>query len=224
MEKYLPEGNCLISTLIPPGVTGYQKFDLYPTPNNSGDATKAKEYLKKCGKPSGFTIGLGVRSDRPNDVAAGTAIQAALAKVGIKTEIQKYPSGKWASDYAGVPAFVHSHNMGLFVMKWGADWPTGYGFLDQIVDGKALKASGNFNMGELNDPNINKLIADGIKNNDTAAREKAWGEVDKAVMEQAVYVPLIYNKVLQFRPPKATNVITTSAYSGMYDWLFIGTK
>ncbi len=218
-----PLRGAIASTVLPPNVVGYQKYDLYPTPNNAGDVSKAKAALQACGKPNGFNIGLSARGDRPNEVAAAVSIQASLKKVGINASIQKYNSGKYFSDNAGAPAFVHSHDIGLMMMAWGADWPTGYGFLDQIVDGKSIKASGNSNLSELNDPTVNKLLDDAIQNTDSAARTAAWGQVDKAVMEQAAIVPLVYRLDLLYRPPNATNVTVTPAY-GMYDYLNIGTK
>jgi peptide/nickel transport system substrate-binding protein len=218
-----PLRGAIASTVMPPNVVGYTKYDLYPTPNNAGDVSKAKAELAKCGKPSGFSIGLSARGDRPNEVAAAVSIQASLKKVGINANIQKYQSGKYFSDNAGAPAFVHSHNIGLLMMAWGADWPTGYGFLDQIVAGDAIKASGNSNLSELNDPTVNKLLSDAIQNTNAAQRTTAWGQVDKGVMQQAAIVPLVYRLDLLYRPANATNVTVTPAY-GMYDYLNIGTK
>jgi len=211
----------IASTVLPPNILGYKKYDLYPTQNNSGDVAKAKEYLQKCGHPNGFSINLGTRGDRPNDVALATSAQASLAKVGIKVNIQKYPSGKYFSDYAGVPAFVHAHNLGIMTMKWGADWPSGYGFLDQVIDGTTIKDAGNTNLSELNDPTINKLISDTIQNTNTDARNKAYSDLDELVMKQAAIVPLIYVKVLLLRPSSVTNVSFAKAY-GMYDYLNTG--
>ena len=125
--------------------------------------------------------------------------------------------------FAGAPAFVHSHNLGLMMMAWGADWPTGYGFLDQIVDGASIKASGNSNLSELNDPKVNNLLSSAIQNTNAAQRVAAWGQVDKQVMADAAIVPLVYRLDLLYRPPAATNVTVTPAY-GMYDYLNIGTK
>ena len=213
----------IASTVMPPNVVGYQKYDMYSTPNSAGDVSKAKAELTKCGKPNGFSIGMAVRGDRPNDVATATSIQASLAKVGIKANIQKYPAGKYFSNYAGAPAFVHSHNLGLIISKWASDWPTGYGFLDQIVDGASIKASGNSNLSELNDPKVNSMLASAIQNTDASARTTAWGAIDKQVMSDAAIVPLTYLKDLLYRPTAATNVTVTPAY-GMYDYLNIGTK
>ena len=212
------------STLLPPSVNGYSKFDLFPSAGNTGDVTKAKAALAKCGKPNGFSANITARSDRPTEVAAATAIQQALKGVGINLTIKQYPSGKYFSNFAGVPSYVHQHSLGLMLMAWGADWPTGYGFLDQIVDGSAIKPSGGNNLMELNDPAINQALAAAIANTDAAARTAAWGAIDKQVIQTATVVPLIYRKNLLYRPSSATNVTVTQAYLGMYDYTLIGSS
>ncbi|MBY8884137.1 ABC transporter substrate-binding protein [Streptomyces sp. PTM05] len=216
----------IASTILPPTVTGHTDFNLYPTSGNKGDDSSdglaaAKQQLKLCGKPSGFSTNIAARSDRPNEIAMATAIQASLKKVGINVQIQQYPSGKYFADDAGAPAFVHSHNLGMMMMAWAADWPTGYGFLEQILDGNAIKASGNSNLSELNDPAINKMLNDAIGNTNDAQRNQAWGAIDKAAMQQAVIVPLLYRKDVMYRPDSATNVFVNPAY-GMYDYLTVG--
>lgn len=213
----------IATTLLPPNVTGYTKFDMYPSTNDSGDIAKAKDELTKCGQPNGFTVALSARSDRPNEINAATAIQASLKKVGINVTIQQYPSGKYFSDFAGAPAFGTSHDLGLMMSAWAADWPTGYGFLDQIIDGATIKPSGNTNLSSLNDPNVNSMLNAAIQNTDTTARNKAWGDIDKAAMADAAIVPLTYRLDLLYRPPNATNVYVTPAY-GMYDYLTMGSS
>ncbi|WP_371499291.1 ABC transporter substrate-binding protein [Kitasatospora sp. NBC_00374] len=210
------------STVLPPDIPGYQKSNLYETAGNKGDEAKAKEALKACGKPEGFKTSIMARQDRSTEVASATAIQAALKKVGIEVDIQQFPQGKYFSDFAGVPEYTDSHGTGLIMMQWGADWPTGYGFLQQVVDGRAIKKSGNTNLSQLNDPSINKLLDDAIANPDRAAREKIYGEIDKKAMDAAVIVPLTYYKVFLYRPVGATNMASTPAFSGQYDYLNIG--
>ncbi|MFG2818095.1 ABC transporter substrate-binding protein [Kitasatospora sp. NPDC048365] len=212
----------IASTVLPPDIPGHQDFNLYETAGNKGDEAKAKEALKACGKPEGFTTNIMARQDRSTEVASATAIQAALKKVGITVEIQQFPQGKYFSDFAGVPAYTQEHNTGLIMMQWGADWPTGYGFLQQVVDGDAIKKSGNTNLSQLNDPAINKLLDDAITNPDRAAREKIYGDIDKKTMEAAVIVPLTYYKVFLYRPAGASNLGSTPAFSGQYDYLNIG--
>ncbi|MYS20282.1 peptide/nickel transport system substrate-binding protein [Streptomyces sp. DvalAA-14] len=212
------------TTLLPPTVNGYTKFDEYPTAGDKGDATKAKASLSACGKAGGFTTNLTARSDRPAEMAEATAIQNSLKQVGITANIKSFPAGKYFSNFAGVPSYVHSHQLGLMLTAWGADWPTGYGFLDQIVDGSAIKPSGGNNLQELNDPAINSALAAAISNTDANARSQAWGQIDKMVVDTATVVPLIYRKNLLYRPDSATNVTVTQAYLGMYDYLLLGSS
>ncbi|MER6073036.1 ABC transporter substrate-binding protein [Streptomyces sp. NPDC001817] len=218
-----PKGD-VASTLLPPSVNGYTKFDEYSTPGSKGDVAKAKAELKLCGKPNGFSTTLTARSDRPAEVAAATAIQNSLKAVGINADIKQFPAGKYFSNFAGVPSYVHEHKLGMMMTAWGADWPTGYGFLDQIVDGSAIKPSGGNNLSELDDPKINAALKAAISNTDAAARTKAWGDIDKMVQDNASVVPLVYRKNLLIRPTSATNVTVTQAYLGMYDYLLLSSS
>ncbi|MEU8973664.1 ABC transporter substrate-binding protein [Streptomyces monashensis] len=218
-----PKGD-VATTLLPPSVNGYTKFDTYPTPGNKGDVAKAKAELKLCGKPNGFSTTLTARSDRPAEVAAATAIQNSLKSVGIQADIKQFPAGKYFSNFAGVPSYVHDHKLGMMMSAWGADWPTGYGFLDQIIDGSAIKPSGGNNLSELDDPKINAALKAAISNTDAAARTKAWGDIDKMVQDNASIVPLVYRKNLLIRPTSATNVTVTQAYLGMYDYLLLSSS
>ncbi|HBF84886.1 MULTISPECIES: ABC transporter substrate-binding protein [Streptomyces] len=209
------------TTVIPPSVAGYKKFDLYPTEGNKGDIAKAKEHLAKCGQPNGFKTTLTARSDRPDEILAATQLQNSLKKIGITAEIKQFPANKYFTDFAGVPNWVHKNNAGMLMMQWGADWPTGFGFLDQIVNGTAIKPSGGTNLMELDDKGVNDLLVKGIGTVDTEARNATWGEVDQKVMENASVVPLAYRKSLLYRPDSAANVTVTNAYLGMYDYLLM---
>ena len=158
-----PVGGDIATTALPPTVAGYKKADVYGfLADKNGNADKAKEALTACGQPNGFSTKIAVRGDRPKDVASGEALQQSLDKVGIKTEIVKYPSGDWSAQYAGNPEFVHANGLGIIIAGWGADWPSGFGFLSQIVDGGAIAPSGgNYNQMELNDPAVNELARQG---------------------------------------------------------------
>jgi peptide/nickel transport system substrate-binding protein len=210
------------STVLPPDITGYSKADAYATTGNKGDAAKAKEQLKACGKTS-VSTNISARSDRPQEIDAATAIINSLKSVGINATLKQYPSGKYFTDYAGVPKFTEKQNIGLIMMQWGADWPSGYGFLQQILNGKAIGQSGNTNLSQYNNASVNTLLAKAIGTEDTATRNGLYTQIDKQTMDDAVLVPLTYFKVLLARPLYATNVVSTAAFSGEYDYLNIGT-
>jgi peptide/nickel transport system substrate-binding protein len=216
-------GGDIATTTLPPSTVGYQKADEYGfLKDKNGNADKAKQALQACGKPSGFSTKIAVRGDRPKEVASAEALQQSLDKVGIKTSIQKYPSGDWSAQFAGNPQFVHANGLGIMIAGWGADWPSGFGFLSQLVDGRAIKAKGgNYNQMELNDPEVNGLLDKGIQTTDATARNAIWSQVDQKVMASGALLPFVYEKTLLYRPKTVTNVFITQAF-GMYDYTELG--
>ncbi|WP_406502104.1 ABC transporter substrate-binding protein [Streptomyces sp. NBC_00500] len=210
------------TTVLPPDIPGYEKSDVYASTGNKGDAAKAKEQLKACGKSS-ISTNISARSDRPQEIAAATAIINSLKAAGINASLKQYPSGKYFTDYAGVPKFTEKNNIGLIMMQWGADWPSGYGFLQQILNGSAIGDSGNTNLSQYDNKDVNALLEKAIGTEDTTARNSLYTQIDKQTMDDAVLVPLTYFKVLLARPTTYTNLVSTAAFSGQYDYLNIGT-
>jgi peptide/nickel transport system substrate-binding protein len=216
-------GGAIASTLMPPVIQGYKSFDLYEALSKpTGDLTAARQQLQMCGHPNGFSTNLAYRSDRPKETAAATAIQASLARVGIKVTLQGFPSGSYYTNFAGVPAYVHSHNIGIAMGGWSADWPNGYGFLDELVNGNAIVSTGNTNVAELNDPVINNLFA---KSNTLtgAARTAIWSQIDMQTMKDAAVLPMVYARSLDYRSPNLTNAFVWDQF-GMYDYSVLGVK
>ena len=207
-------GGDIGSTVMPPTVAGYKKFDLYEaTTKTQGDPAKAKQKLQACGQPNGFSTGIAYRSDRPTETQGAQALQQALSAVGIKATLHGFPTATYYTNFAGVPKYMASHNIGIAFGGWGADWPDGYGFLSQLVYGDAIVPAGNTNVGMLNDPVVNNLFKQAAGITDAAQRNAIWGQIDKQVMKQAVIVPIVYAKALIYRPPTLTNVYFSEAYS-----------
>ena len=216
-------GGQIASTIMAPTITGYQKFDLYNALSQpTGDVTAAKQQLQQCGQPNGFSTNLSYRSDRPSETAAATAIQASLAKVGIKVTLKGFPSGSYYTNFAGAPAYVHSHDIGISMGGWFPDWPNGFGFLDSLVDGATIVPTGNTNIAELNDPVINNLFAKSAKLTGSA-RDPIWAQIDKQAMTDAAILPMVYAKALFYRPPTLTNAYVWDAY-GEYNYSVLGVK
>jgi peptide/nickel transport system substrate-binding protein len=217
-------GGAIASTVMPPTIVGYQKFDLYNALSQPhGDLAKARQELAACGQPNGFSTNMAFRADRPKEKATATAEQQALSRVGIKVTLQGYPSGKYFTDFAGVPNYVHQHDLGLDVGGWGPDWPDGYGFLYYLTAGPAIQPAGNTNIGELNDPVVNNLFTKAVSTTDATARNAIWSQIDKQVMSDAVILPGVYAKALLYRNPNLTNV-SVHKYYAMYDYATLGLK
>ena len=122
-----------------------------------------------------------------------------------------------------MPAFVHSHDLGLALGAWGPDWPDGYGYLYYLTDGAAIQPAGNANVSELNDPAVNNLFTTALATTNTAARNATWSRIDHQVMTDAVILPGIYVRGLLYRNPHLTNVYVHQYYAG-YDYASLGLK
>src|SRR6516225_9488915 len=212
------------TTAVPPTVIGYSKFDLYNAGSHpSGDIASAKNQLKLCGQPNGFTIGMAYRSDRPRDTAAAQALQASLATAGIHLQLKGFPSGTYYSTFAGVPTYNKTHGIGLATGGWGPDWPDAYGWGWALFDGGSIVPAGNTNIAELNDPAVNNLFLQLEAATTDSDRVSISEQIDKKVMADAVMLPAVYSKALLYRPPNLTNVYVQTYY-GMYDYSALGMK
>ena len=217
-------GGAVASTVLVPNIVGYQKFDMYEAATKPhGDLAKARQELTACGQADGFSTTMAFRSDRPKEKATATAQQEALSRVGIRLTLQGYPSGKYFTNFAGVPNYVHQHDLGLAVGGWAPDWPDGYGMLYYLTAGPAIQAAGNTNIGELDDPVVNNLFDKAVATSDPAARNKIWSQIDREVMSAAVILPGVYAKSLLYRNPDLTNVFVHNYYA-MYNYSTLGLR
>jgi len=218
-----PTGGDIATNVLPPITQGAKKFDTYPTPNNAGDVAKAKQELQACNQPNGFETNISYRAERPKEKAAAEALQQSLAKAGIKLTIKPFPQGDYFKLYAGKPDYAKANNLGLMLTGWQGDWTDGFGFLAQIVDSRVIRATGGNTNLTVKDPAVDALIDKAITTDGTDARNQAWVDVDKKVMQDAYILPGTWGKALLYRPPNLTNVFVNDAY-GMYDYLALGVK
>lgn len=201
--------------VLPPTAEGYERSERYPH-----DLTHARQELRACGRPTGFTTGLAVRADRPGDVAAASALGRSLAAAGIRTQVTKLSPYRWGST-AGSPAYVHAHGLGIVLDAWAADRPSGHAFLAPIT-GKVAE-TGNHNIMELRDPAVDRLLTGGLREPDATRRATAWTRADRRVMEDAALVPLLDERTVLYRPDSLRGVYVHPVY-GMYDLAALGVR
>ncbi|MCU1601249.1 MAG: transporter substrate-binding protein [Frankiales bacterium] len=215
-------GGDVATQLTPPNLSSYKKIDPYPSgSDNKGDLAKAKDELKQCGKPSGFTTKIAT-SNKGKGPKTAEALQQGLKRVGINAQIVAVDPSTYYSGVIGLPSNVKKQGLGLAVAGWGPDFPTPYGFFESIVDGRAIKKDGgNSNYAELNDPAINSLIDQAGSETDASKRNDLWAQVDQKVMDAAVILPFVADKALTYRGPRLTNVYINQAF-GIYDFVNIG--
>jgi len=220
-------GGDIGTNMLPPGIPGGegQKYDPYGMAgaNKSGNAAKAKEELKACGKPNGFKTKIAVRNNKPAEVATAESLQASLKKVGIDVEIDQY-DGAQNSSVVGSPSNVKKKGYGIIIMGWGADFPSVQGFGLPLWHSKYILESANNNYALINDKAIDGLFGEYTKTLDDAERVRIATEINHKVMEGAYYLPFVFERFLNWRSDRLANVYTTDAYSGQYDFVNLGLK
>lgn len=220
-------GGDIATNILPPNISGYQKPASDPY---AYSVTQAKSELSKCqtAEPASFKNGrlqttFYGRSNRTNENNAEVAMKSDLAAAGIDVDIQLHPFGKYFSDFAGNPTQAKKDNAGIAFMKWGSDFPDGFGFLDQIVTKDGIHAAGgSFNLSYYDSPSVDALFTKALSTPDAAARSAIWTQVDQQVMADAAVVPLLDLKALLYRPTNVTNVTVAPAF-GMYNFAIMGT-
>ncbi|MGW6568706.1 ABC transporter substrate-binding protein [Streptomyces sp. NPDC054975] len=215
-------GGDIATNMLPPAIKGADpKADPYGKLAGKPDIAKAKEALAKCGKPNGFKTTIAVRNNKKIEIATAESLQQSLKAVGIDAQIDQF-DGAQTSGIIGSPKVVKDKGYGIIIMGWGADFPSGQGFLQPLVDGRFILQSGNNNFSELNDPAVNKLFDDALKETDPVKAGELYKQINTKVSDAAVYLPFTHEKNIIWRSSRLTNVYTADAYNGRYDYASLG--
>jgi peptide/nickel transport system substrate-binding protein len=171
----------------------------------------------KCGKPNGFSTRMVDDLESATDPPLVAVEQRALGRVGIQlTRYELGATGLFV--FTASPAQLKEGDIGLWLNDRVADYRTAYGFYQPIgYDDRPVPnpASG----GVLVDQTIEHLM-DG-----TPKSDRQWQRLNHAVMVEAVSLPFLWPRVLEYRSPRMTNVTTDLALaSGSYDFVNVGVR
>jgi peptide/nickel transport system substrate-binding protein len=218
-------GGDIATSMLPSQIPGAKKIDPFNfAAHKNGDVDGAKAELQKCGQPNGFPINISYRAERPKEKATAESMQQALQKAGITATLKPFPAGDYYKLYAGKPEYAKTNKLGIMITGWGADWPDGFGFLQQIVDSRVIRAAGgNTNLG-IKIPEVDQLVDKALNTTAADQRNPIWGDIDQKVMDNAIIIPGVWAKALIYRPPTLTNVYVNDGLGGFYDYAWMGTS
>lgn len=216
-------GGEIANSVFPKSIPGYSDYDPYGILARKGkpDVAKAKDELKQCGKPSGFSTKITARTNNPGEVDAAEALQEQLSKVGIKIEVDSI-DGAQSSSITGSPKVTKSRGYGMVMSGWGPDFPTGQGYAQPLFDSRFIFDNGNYNESQIKDPQIDKLFDQAIGTTDQAKSKSLYEQMNKRLIDNADWMPFIYEKNISWRGPRLTNVYSSAAYNGRYDYVSLG--
>ncbi|TDD20406.1 ABC transporter substrate-binding protein [Kribbella turkmenica] len=176
-------GGEIATTLITPGIEGYEKYDLYPAPPQ-GDPEKAKSMLAAAGV-SNLNLVM-VAENLPTNLAVAQAIQQGLKRAGITVSIRPL-------DYEPLTDLVTGNkpDFDLTVSSWLPDFPSALGNIQPLF-ASSEAGNGGYNMSRYSNPAVDTAIAAATAEPDRSTAAGQWTAIDKQIMADSPVVPLIY--------------------------------
>ena len=192
------------STILSPTLAGYSAFNLYPSQDATGDPDKAKELLARAGYPNGVELTyVGQSSQRWKDLY--DALRTSLARAGIRLKPTFYDGTNVYTKSLRLAAKKEEHQLGA--ARWCPDVP-GNGsrsFIGVLLDGRDLSPTATNNYGHFNNAKVNRLIDQAYRTGDDRARTARWGQIDRLLMEEAAWAPLVYDREAFFWSSRVRN-------------------
>ena len=202
-----------------PTVPGRTTTDVYATPGGTGDVAKAKALLKQAGYGSGFSMTLQLRNDQ-TDEATGVAWQAALARVGIKVQLDEMAVSSFYQTIATI-----SQESDAAMTGWCPDWPGGLTFLPPLFYAtKYLTSTGNGDLSQVNDPALNAQFVAIAKIPNVNTANAAYAKLDVQIQQMALIVPTIYQNTVQLVGSNIASVFPSQPWGSGVDLISVGLK
>ncbi len=175
-------GKSAINGPIPPGMPGFN-------PDIKGyiyDITKAKELLKEAGYTDGKKLTLVLTCGNEEiQRSVAIAIQQQLQSLGIDMQIEQMLQATLVSKQ-------ENGEFPFWRASWGADYFDPENFM-ALFYSKNITPKGPNRVGYSN-PKVDELYEKSLKETDNINRMKIYDEMQKIVIEDAVWLPLYYNE------------------------------
>ncbi|NUR99298.1 MAG: ABC transporter substrate-binding protein [Kribbellaceae bacterium] len=204
-------GGEIASTLITPGIDGYNKYDLYQAPP-AGDPEKAKQLLAAAGVSN---LNLVLVADNTTGLGVAQAIQQGLKRAGITVTIKPLDTEPLTDLITG-----NKPDFDLTVSSWLPDFPSAIGNIQPLF-GTSEIGNGGYNISRYSNPAVDSAIAAATAEPDRTKAAGLWGALDKQIMQDAPVVPLIYARNAFLHGSKVQNFYLSS-YPPYANTLIIG--
>ena len=209
-------GGEVASTMLPPTNDSYDPAaQLYSDTSGSPETGEAESSLAACGKPDGFSVTMAASkgTTRVDDVIQ--SLRTSLKAVGINVRVVTLDTTVFYDTLLS-PSKLKSAKWGMTLTSWAGDWPTGGGFLRSLIQPGDINNYAGFD-----DSTVNGMVDAADADTSPAKAADAWKKIDAKVMQDAVLVPLSYDRHLIYRGSRLTNVYQQQVL-GMVDLTALG--
>jgi peptide/nickel transport system substrate-binding protein len=209
---------------IPPGMPGFDEsggLEGFPEADwlakPEGDRALSAEYFKKAGYTSGKYEGdetvLVVGDSAEPDRSIAQITEQQLREMGFKTQLRLLERASMFTRFCNAPK---SDATVCPSMGWQKDFADPQSMLDPTFSGSAIIESGNSNWPEIDNPDINKAIADAKLVVDPDERAQAWADVNKLLVMQAPSITYMWDYQTSAVSPNVRGV--QNSYTTLWDF------
>ncbi len=178
MEKIYAGSLKAIQQILPPGMPGYEKLDLYPY-----NMAKAKKLIAEA-NPSDRNITVWTDNESPNN-EAGAYYEGVLNKLGFNAKLKEVN----AEDYFTLIGNKSTPNLDTGWVDWFQDYPHPNDFFQPLLAGESILSVGNSNFAQINDPKLNAKIRKLGEEPLGPKQEAEYAALDREYMELAPWAP-----------------------------------
>ena len=164
--------------ILPPGMPGYKKLNLYPY-----DLAKAKALFREA-NPGDRQITVWSDNESPNNEAA-EYVADALGKVGFETNLKIINS----DNYFSVIGNATTPDLDVGYASWFEDYPHPNTFFQPLLSEEAITPTNATNLGRFADPKLSGKIEELAEQQLGPEQEAAYADLDREFMEQAPWIP-----------------------------------
>ncbi len=164
--------------VLPPGMPGYEKLNLYPH-----SLAKAKELFAEA-KPSSAAVTVWGDDESPNQEAS-EYLAGVLGEVGFDVTLKIIN----AENYFPVIGNDSTPNVDAGFANWFAEYPNPNAFLQPLLTEAALAPTNATNLARFANPKISDRIEKLATEPLGSQQADEYAEVDKEVMEEAPFAP-----------------------------------
>jgi len=177
------------STILPPSVPGYKKYDPLPdlSGKGAGDPEAAKKMLADAGK-TGFELSWYYDNTKPQSQQTSQIRADALTKAGFTVKPIGITTAEVRKKTSDMNAPV---NMGQGPAGWCSDWPNGNSWYPVLFKSNAIDTQQS--VGMLTDKALDAKI-DEISNLSAEESAEKWGDIDKEIVGMYAAIPRYYTK------------------------------
>jgi peptide/nickel transport system substrate-binding protein len=164
--------------ILPPGMPGYKKIELFPH-----NVKKAKELVAESGvKDKEITVW--TDSESPNN-DAGTYYQGVLEEIGFKVELKILNP----DNYFTVIGNTSTPNLDTGFADWFEDFPHPNDFFDILLNGESIQPTNNQNFSQINVKSLNEKISKLSEEQLGPQQESEYAALDEEFMKEATWAP-----------------------------------